>query len=66
MSRKMPWNERMTSRNIKAYIVDAIGGGVCKIHGEFLGQGRHGLRACPYCDIDEFYRRRSEQKVPET
>lgn len=57
----MPWNKKMTSRNIKAHIVDAIGGGICPKHGEFFGHGRYGLRACPFCDIDEYYKRKAEE-----
>jgi len=47
----------MNKRERTARIVDAIGGGLCPIHGEYLGTGKYGLRACPYCDIDEFWKR---------
>lgn len=43
-------------RDKKALIVDAMGGGLCKIHGGYYGHGKHGLRDCPYCDIDEYYK----------
>ena len=49
-----------TKRNRKALLVDAMGGGICKIHGEFLGSGKHHLRACPFCDIEEYYRKSKE------
>lgn len=66
MSREMPWNTKMNKRTIKAHLVDAIGGGVCPIHGEFIGQGRHGLRACPLCDIEEYFNRKKEEQNNET
>lgn len=43
-------------RGRKALLIDAMGGGFCKIHGEYLGHGKHGLKACPFCDIDEYYK----------
>jgi len=45
----------MTSRTIRAYIADAIGGGLCPKHGEYFGRGKHGLRACPLCDSDAYF-----------
>lgn len=45
------------SVGIEAEIVDAIGGGLCKKHGKYLGIGRHGLKACPFCDVDEYYKK---------
>jgi len=50
-------------RMLKARIIDAIGGGLCPKHGEYLGHGRHGLRDCPFCDIDEFFKQSQERKV---
>lgn len=44
-------------RDKQALIVDAMGGGLCKTHGGYYGHGKHGLRDCPYCDIDEFYKK---------
>ena len=38
-----------------ASIIDARGGGLCKIHGTYFGFGRHGLKLCPLCDIEAFY-----------
>ena len=55
--KESPWNVRMTKQNIEAYIVDAIGGGLCKKHGKYYGHGSYGLRACPLCDIDEHYKK---------
>ena len=40
---------------IKAHLIDAMGGGTCKTHGGFYGHGKHGLKDCPFCDIDEYY-----------
>lgn len=46
----------MNKRERKAMLVDAMGGGLCPKHGEYLGHGQHGLRDCPFCDIDEYFR----------
>ena len=51
-------NKRMR----KARIIDAIGGGLCPIHGEYLGHGKYRLRDCPFCDIEEFYRKEIKPK----
>jgi len=52
-------NERkslsMAKRNRDALIVDAIGGGLCPKHGKYFGHGKHGLRDCPFCDLEEYY-----------
>ncbi len=47
----------------KALLIDAVGGGICKVHGEYLGIGKHHLRACPFCDIDEYYKRKTKKKI---
>jgi hypothetical protein len=52
----------MSKREIRARIVDAIGGGLCPKHGEYLGIGKYGLRACPYCDIEEHH---EQEKIDE-
>jgi len=48
--------------SIEAHIIDAIGGGLCKIHGKYYGHGLHGLRDCPKCDINEFYKKIPKEK----
>ena len=53
----------MSKREIRARLVDAIGGGLCPIHGEYIGYGKYGLRSCPYCDIEEFYRKPKEEAI---
>lgn len=40
-----------------AHLIDAMGGGLCKTHGGYYGHGKHGLRDCPYCDIEEYYKK---------
>jgi len=45
-----------TIKKIKAKTIDAMGGGLCPKHGKYYGHGKYGLRACPYCDVDEFYK----------
>lgn len=40
---------------VTAHIIDAIGGGVCSIHGNYFGHGKHGVKDCPRCDIDCYY-----------
>jgi len=62
MSREMPWNTKLNKRTIKAHLIDAIGGGVCKIHGEYIGLGKHGLKSCPFCDIEAFYAQEKQTK----
>lgn len=42
----------MNKRERTARLVDAIGGGICPIHGEYIGIGKYHLRACPLCDIE--------------
>jgi len=52
----------MNKREIMARLVDAVGGGLCPTHGEFIGIGKYGLKACPFCDIEEYYRQQRERK----
>jgi len=40
---------------VVAHIIDAIGGGMCKIHGNYYGHGKYGLKDCPFCDINAKY-----------
>lgn len=42
-------------RSIEGSIVDAMGGGICKIHGKYYGHGQHGIRDCPKCDIEAYF-----------
>jgi hypothetical protein len=48
------------TRNTTALLIDVMGGGKCKIHGNYFGVGKYGLRACPLCDINEHYRKLEE------
>ena len=50
--------------NIKAHLIDAMGGGLCEKHGEYYGHGKYGLRDCPLCDIDEHFKelKKGEEK----
>lgn len=41
--------------SLQAEIVDAICGGLCKIHGRYYGHGKQ--RDCPYCDIEEYFKK---------
>ena len=41
----------------RALILDAMGGGLCRAHGEYFGHGKYGLRDCPFCDIEEYFRK---------
>jgi len=52
----------MDKNEIKARLVDAVGGGMCPIHGEYIGIGKYHLMACPYCDIDEYYKQRKYKR----
>lgn len=47
----------------KARLIDAIGGGVCPKHGEYIGGGEHHLKACPFCDVDEYFKKQSNSIV---
>jgi len=47
---------KFNKRYRKALLVDAMGGGLCEIHGEYLGHGKYQLRDCPFCDIEAHYR----------
>lgn len=51
----------MNKRERTARLIDAVGGGICPIHGEFIGEGKYGLRACPYCDIEEYFKLRAKK-----
>lgn len=55
MARRRHANVITGSVSIEASLLDAIGGGVCEIHGKYFGEGKHGLRSCPLCDIDEYF-----------
>jgi len=46
---------KFTKTYHKALLIDAMGGGLCPKHGEYLGHGKYGLRDCPFCDIDEHF-----------
>jgi len=48
--------------SIEASMVDAMGGGLCDIHGKFFGYGVHGLRACRKCDIEEHHKQKTETR----
>ena len=45
-----------------ALLIDAGGGGLCPIHGEYFGQGKYGIRDCPFCDIKEHFKKEGEAK----
>jgi len=45
---------------ITAHIIDAMGGGLCDIHGSYYGHGKHGLKDCPFCDIETKYPSKSQ------
>ena len=58
MSQEVPRREpKFNKRYRKALLIDAMGGGLCEIHGEYLGHGKYGLRDCPFCDIDEHFKK---------
>lgn len=57
---------KLESRTLDAYIVHSMGGGLCKIHGKYYGYGKHGLRACPFCDIDEYFKWMKKKKAKRT
>ena len=59
-------NLKTNNRLQKALIVDAMGGGICEKHGEFLGSGKYGLRACPFCDIEEHYKLEEKNELRTT
>ena len=43
---------KFTKRYRTALLLDAMGGGHCPIHGDYLGHGKYELRDCPFCDIE--------------
>lgn len=40
---------------VTAHLIDAIGGGLCLIHGKYFGHSKYGLKSCPRCDLDAYY-----------
>ena len=55
-------NGIITGRSsMEAELIDAMGGGLCKIHGKFFGHGKNNLRACPKCDIEEYFKKPQTQ-----
>ena len=54
----------VTGRNRDAHIIDAMGGGLCKVHGKYFGHGKYGLRDCPFCDIEENHKKQSSAQCP--
>ena len=44
------------SASMEAEIVDAMGGGLCDIHGKYYGHGKHDLLDCPKCDIEQYFK----------
>lgn len=51
-------NRREVKMSSQASLVDAIGGGICKIHGFYLG------KECGYCRIDrEHYIRKNKENI---
>lgn len=51
---------KMTKRYRKALLIDAMGGGLCEKHGEYLGHGKYQLKDCPFCDIEEHFKKEKE------
>jgi hypothetical protein len=51
----MSERRKMTKSLMRAYMFDAMGGGLCAKHGEYLGYGKHHLADCPFCDIDRYF-----------
>ncbi len=51
---------KLTKTYRRALLVDAMGGGLCPNHGEYLGHGKYNLRDCPFCDIEEHFCRYAE------
>lgn len=49
---------------IDAHLIDAMGGGLCEIHGKYFGHGKYGLRDCPFCDIDEHFKQSQQNDAP--
>lgn len=54
---------KFSKRYRTALLVDAMGGGHCDEHGDYLGHGKYGLRACPFCDIEEHFRQEKAKKA---
>ena len=67
MTRKRHAGVISGSVSTEAALIDAIGGGLCKTHGRYYGYGKHGLKACPFCDIEEYYQKswRERRKIDE-
>ena len=53
------------SAGIEGDLLDAIGGGICKTHGKYYGSGKYHLRTCPFCDIEEHFRREASKAASE-
>lgn len=47
-------SRKMNKSLLRAYRLDAEGGGLCARHGAYYGHGKHGLADCPFCDIDRY------------
>lgn len=56
MARRRHNNVITGSVSVEAHLLDAIGGGLCKMHGKYYGYGKYNLRDCPYCDLDECFK----------
>ena len=59
----MSGSRRETRMSCDASIIDAIGGGLCKIHGVYYGHGKHGIKACPLCDIEAHFSKEGEDRL---
>ena len=57
MSKQRSKGTLLDNAGIRAHIIDAMGGGLCKIHGPYYGHGKYDLKDCPFCDIEEYYQR---------
>lgn len=53
---------KFNKRYRTALLIDAMGGGHCDKHGDYFGHGKHSLKDCPFCDIEEHYRPEKEEQ----
>ena len=55
---------KFNKRYRTALLIDAMGGGLCEIHGEYFGHGKYQLMDCPFCDIEAHFKQQKNTNKP--
>ncbi len=55
---------KFNKRYRTALLIDAMGGGLCKLHGEYFGHGKYQLMDCPVCDIEAHFKQQKKTNKP--